>query len=76
MGCSGTIRQSSKASITRVASATTASSASLSGMTLMAIEVGPAVVEESAGGEIVTSITSCEPPNRVRLPGVTWSNWR
>ncbi len=39
-------------------------------MTLIAIDVGPAVVEESAGGEIVTSMTSCEPPNRVRLPGV------
>ncbi len=36
----------------------------------MEIAVGPAVVEGSAGGAIVTSITSWEPPNNVRLPGV------
>ena len=64
------MRQSSNGSMTTVASATTASSASPSGMIRMAIEVGPAVVDGNASGVTVTSITSCEPPNRVRLPGV------
>ena len=40
-------------------------------MMRMAIDVGPAVVDGNAGGAIVTSTTSCEPPNRVRFPGVT-----
>ncbi len=37
-------------------------------MTRTAITVGPAVVVGSSGGAISTSITSCEPPNSVRLP--------